>query len=89
MLWDGYRLRLEADRDAEAVVYSLWVDWFEDHTTSAMAAFRTFVREPDLARDPVFVKEIQQPEGQPHLVSCIQVFGKTHRRPRNVPHGWL
>ncbi|MEU4153151.1 hypothetical protein [Streptomyces sp. NPDC026659] len=37
VLWDGYRRRLEADRDAEAVTYSLWVDWFEDHGTSAVA----------------------------------------------------
>lgn len=37
VLWDGYRERLEADRDVEAVTYSLWVDWFEDHTTSATA----------------------------------------------------
>ncbi|WP_327676918.1 hypothetical protein [Streptomyces sp. NBC_00467] len=37
VLWDGYRRRLEADRNAEAVTYSLWVDWFEDHTTSATA----------------------------------------------------
>ncbi|MFB7406888.1 hypothetical protein ACFCZ2_06850 [Streptomyces sp. NPDC056202] len=37
VLWDGYRQRLEADRDAEAVTYSLWVDWFEDHVTSASA----------------------------------------------------
>lgn len=37
MLWDGYRQRLEADRDAEAVIYSLWADWFENQTTSAMA----------------------------------------------------
>lgn len=37
VLWDGYRRRLEADRDAEAVTYSLWVDWFEDHATSASA----------------------------------------------------
>ncbi|MGW1354187.1 hypothetical protein ACWCQE_33655 [Streptomyces sp. NPDC002409] len=37
VLWDGYRQRLEADRDAEAVTYSLWVDWFEDHTTTATA----------------------------------------------------
>jgi hypothetical protein len=37
MLWNGYRQRLEADREAEAVTYSLWVDWFEDHTTSATA----------------------------------------------------
>lgn len=36
-LWDGYRQRLEADRDVEAVTYSLWVDWFEDHATSATA----------------------------------------------------
>ncbi|SEB65892.1 hypothetical protein [Streptomyces sp. TLI_105] len=37
VLWDGYRRRLEADREVEAVTYSLWVDWFEDHTTSATA----------------------------------------------------
>ncbi|MGV9315823.1 hypothetical protein ACWDR0_27095 [Streptomyces sp. NPDC003691] len=37
VLWDGYRRRLEADRDVEAVTYSLWVDWFEDHITSATA----------------------------------------------------
>ncbi|MFG3182110.1 hypothetical protein [Streptomyces nigra] len=37
VLWDGYRQRLEADRDVEAVTYSLWVDWFEDQTTSATA----------------------------------------------------
>ncbi|MFF0747183.1 hypothetical protein ACFYVL_43070 [Streptomyces sp. NPDC004111] len=37
VLWDGYRRRLEADRDAAAVTYSLWVDWFEDHTTSPTA----------------------------------------------------
>ncbi|GHB11351.1 hypothetical protein ACIQRS_14235 [Streptomyces termitum] len=36
-LWDGYRRRLEADRDAETVTYSLWVDWFEDRATSATA----------------------------------------------------
>lgn len=37
VLWDGHRQRLEADRDAAAVTYSLWVDWFEDHATSATA----------------------------------------------------
>ncbi|NUP68230.1 MAG: hypothetical protein HOW71_39355 [Nonomuraea sp.] len=36
-LWDGYRQRLEADREVEAVTYSLWVDWFEDRTTSPTA----------------------------------------------------
>ncbi|MFH9725460.1 hypothetical protein ACH4M4_21215 [Streptomyces sp. NPDC017254] len=37
VLWDGYRRRLEADRDVEAVTYSLWVDWFEDRGTAATA----------------------------------------------------
>ncbi|KUO14876.1 hypothetical protein [Streptomyces dysideae] len=37
VLWDGYRRRLEADRDAEPVTYSLWVDWFEDRDTAATA----------------------------------------------------
>ncbi|MFD7402313.1 hypothetical protein ACFV7R_06480 [Streptomyces sp. NPDC059866] len=37
VLWDGYRRRLEADRDVEAVTYSLWVDWFEDRSTAATA----------------------------------------------------
>ncbi|MFI6475957.1 hypothetical protein ACIBL5_37695 [Streptomyces sp. NPDC050516] len=37
VLWDGYRRRLEADRDAEAVTYSLRVDWFEDRDTAATA----------------------------------------------------
>ncbi|MFI5527646.1 hypothetical protein ACIA8O_03715 [Kitasatospora sp. NPDC051853] len=36
-LWSGYRRRLEAERNAEAVTYSLWVDWFEDRATSATA----------------------------------------------------
>ncbi|MFJ4467191.1 hypothetical protein ACIP2X_06655 [Streptomyces sp. NPDC089424] len=37
LLWDGHRRRLEADGDVEAVSYSLWVDWFQDHVTSATA----------------------------------------------------
>ncbi|MFF3650815.1 hypothetical protein ACFYXV_19530 [Streptomyces sp. NPDC002181] len=37
VLWEGYRRRLEVGREVEAVTYSLWVDWFEDHTTSATA----------------------------------------------------
>ncbi|MGW7434054.1 hypothetical protein ACWGIN_31530 [Streptomyces sp. NPDC054861] len=36
-LWNGYRQRLQAESDAETVTYSLWVDWFEDHTTSDTA----------------------------------------------------
>ncbi|GGX76321.1 hypothetical protein [Streptomyces fructofermentans] len=37
VLWGGYRRRLEADRDAEALTYSLWADWFEDPDTAATA----------------------------------------------------
>ncbi|MFF3323184.1 hypothetical protein [Streptomyces sp. NPDC002889] len=37
VLWDGYRRRLEAPQVSEAVTYSLWVDWFEDRSTSATA----------------------------------------------------
>ncbi|MFJ6573396.1 hypothetical protein ACIQNU_38890 [Streptomyces sp. NPDC091292] len=37
LLWEGCRRRLEAERDAEPVTYSLWVDWFEDHGTVATA----------------------------------------------------
>ncbi|MET8976951.1 hypothetical protein ABZX85_15155 [Streptomyces sp. NPDC004539] len=36
-LWAGYRRRLEAERDAEPVTYSLWVDWFEDGETAETA----------------------------------------------------
>ncbi|MCX5193423.1 hypothetical protein OOK31_05885 [Streptomyces sp. NBC_00249] len=36
-LWEGFRRRLEAERNAEPVEYSLWVDWFEDRRTSATA----------------------------------------------------
>lgn len=42
---------------------------------------RAPVREPDLAGDPVFVEQVQQPEGQSHLVGCIQVFGEHVARP--------
>ncbi len=35
VLWEGHRRRLEAGRDAEAVTYSLWTDWFEDRDTAA------------------------------------------------------
>ncbi|MFD9521755.1 alpha/beta fold hydrolase [Streptomyces sp. NPDC059979] len=36
-LWDGYRSRLEAPEVSEALTYSLWVDWFEDHDTAGTA----------------------------------------------------
>lgn len=36
-LWDGYRRRLEGSQSADVLTYSLWVDWFEDHHTSATA----------------------------------------------------
>ncbi|MFJ3836657.1 alpha/beta fold hydrolase [Streptomyces sp. NPDC054904] len=37
ILWEGYRSRLEAPVTAKAITYSLWVDWFENHTTSEAA----------------------------------------------------
>lgn len=37
VLWDGYRRRLESPRAADAVTYSLWVDWFEDPNTAETA----------------------------------------------------
>ncbi len=38
VLWDGYRRRLEAEPEPEAVIASLWLDWFE-HWQTADAAF--------------------------------------------------
>ncbi|MET0136169.1 MAG: hypothetical protein ABW215_21510 [Kibdelosporangium sp.] len=38
LFWDAYRRRLEAEEPAQAIEYSLWVDWFEDRAT-APAAF--------------------------------------------------
>ncbi|MDT0456076.1 hypothetical protein RM550_10020 [Streptomyces sp. DSM 41527] len=35
--WDACRLWLEAEAEPEALLYSLWVDWFEDRDTSATA----------------------------------------------------
>lgn len=53
VLWDGYRQRLEADWDVEAVTYSLWVDWFEDHTTSATAFAEVLGKDIDrVVADP-------------------------------------
>ncbi|WP_328960709.1 alpha/beta hydrolase [Streptomyces virginiae] len=34
VLWNGYRSRLDAPARCEAIVYSLWVDWFEDRDTA-------------------------------------------------------
>ncbi|MFG2337699.1 alpha/beta fold hydrolase [Streptomyces yangpuensis] len=36
-LWNGYRSRLGAPSEAEAITYSLWVDWFEDRATAETA----------------------------------------------------
>ncbi|MGW2271430.1 alpha/beta fold hydrolase [Streptomyces yangpuensis] len=36
-LWDGYRSRLAAPLETEAITYSLWVDWFEDRATAERA----------------------------------------------------
>ncbi len=52
-LWDGYRRRLEAPRVADAVTYSLWVDWFEDRDTAATAFAEVLGRDiPRLLTDP-------------------------------------
>ncbi|MGW6948115.1 hypothetical protein [Streptomyces xanthophaeus] len=37
VLWDGYRRRLEAEPEPEAVIASLWLDWFEHGLTSGTA----------------------------------------------------
>ncbi|MET8266086.1 hypothetical protein ACWD8I_20560 [Micromonospora arida] len=61
--WAGYRQRLEAVEPAEQVLYSLWVDWFEDQGT-VEAAFSQVAgddvrrvlarrRQFDLASGPV------------------------------------
>ncbi|MFF7212593.1 hypothetical protein ACFZAU_18950 [Streptomyces sp. NPDC008238] len=50
-LWEGYRRRLEAERDPEPVTYSLWVDWFEDRTTAATAFAEVLGNDLDRLRD--------------------------------------
>jgi hypothetical protein len=42
--WAGYRERLEREEPVEQVLYSLWVDWFEDRTTSD-EAFREMLAD--------------------------------------------
>ncbi|MFG2234579.1 alpha/beta fold hydrolase [Streptomyces sp. NPDC048723] len=37
VLWNGYRSRLDAPADCEAIVHSLRVDWFEDRDTAERA----------------------------------------------------
>lgn len=37
VFWAGYRRRLEGAEPPEQVLYSLWVDWFEDRETAAAA----------------------------------------------------
>ncbi|WP_406074160.1 hypothetical protein [Streptomyces virginiae] len=37
LLWGGYRRRLEAERECEAITCSLWFDWFEYAPTAAEA----------------------------------------------------
>ncbi|WP_326578454.1 hypothetical protein OIE69_34370 [Actinacidiphila glaucinigra] len=50
-LWAGYRRRLEAERDAEPVTYSLWVDWFGDRSTAATAFAQVLGRDLERLRD--------------------------------------
>jgi hypothetical protein len=64
MFWDAYRRRLEAPEPAEPVSYSLWVDWFEDRTTTEaafaevlgndVAELQSRDRLHELAKDPLF-----------------------------------
>ncbi|WP_212818224.1 hypothetical protein [Polymorphospora rubra] len=44
VFWAGYRERLEREEPVKPVLYSLWVDWFEDHTTSD-EAFRAVLAD--------------------------------------------
>ncbi|WP_030297716.1 hypothetical protein [Streptomyces katrae] len=37
VLWNGFRRRLEAVGEPEAVTDALWLDWFEDHRTAETA----------------------------------------------------
>ncbi|MFG1888049.1 hypothetical protein ACGFIR_09270 [Micromonospora sp. NPDC049051] len=63
VFWAGYRQRLEATEPARQVLYSLWVDWFEDLDTVEEAFSKVAgddVRDMlarqrlrDLATDPV------------------------------------
>ncbi|MEU6329583.1 hypothetical protein ABZ851_20260 [Streptomyces sp. NPDC047049] len=48
--WAACRLRLEAAAEPEALLYSLWVDWFEDRDTAATAFAEVLGR--DLAWRP-------------------------------------
>ncbi|MER7758195.1 hypothetical protein [Streptomyces sp. NPDC097619] len=46
--WEAYRGRLEAPEACQAVTYSLWVDWFEDPTTSAGAFIEVLGNDAEL-----------------------------------------
>ncbi|WP_405451441.1 alpha/beta fold hydrolase [Streptomyces erythrochromogenes] len=49
-LWNGYRSRLAAPPAAEAITYSLWVDWFEDRATAETAFHEVLGKDVDLLR---------------------------------------
>ncbi|MFF9573205.1 hypothetical protein [Streptomyces sp. NPDC014685] len=72
VLWDGYRQRLEAERDAEAITYSLWVDWFEDHTTSATAFTEVLGNDADTR----------------HLAELRHVLTAGHKNHYRSPGAW-
>ncbi|MEU9105805.1 alpha/beta fold hydrolase [Streptomyces xanthophaeus] len=50
VLWGGFRRRLEAVREYEAVTSSLWLEWFECHRTSAAAFAEVLGDDRDLLR---------------------------------------
>ncbi|MBQ1018209.1 hypothetical protein KBX71_10090 [Micromonospora sp. D93] len=77
--WAGYRQRLEAVEPAEQVLYSLWVDWFEDRDT-AQAAFSRVAGD-----------DVRRMLAQRRL--CDLATGPVHRRIARVlehsgPVGW-
>ncbi|MEJ8654183.1 hypothetical protein WKI65_40625 [Streptomyces sp. MS1.AVA.3] len=60
--WDGYRQRLEAAEEPEAVTYSLWVDWFEDRATAEVAFAEVLGNDfADLSARPLLSEAAEGP----------------------------
>ncbi|GCD41170.1 hypothetical protein [Streptomyces paromomycinus] len=51
LFWDACRRRLEAPEEPKTLVYSLWVDWFEDRATAAEAFTEVLVDAVEGAPD--------------------------------------
>jgi hypothetical protein len=50
--WEAIRAHLEQPRPSEAVLYSLWVDWFEDIATVERAFTAVLARDVDRLGEP-------------------------------------